>query len=80
MKVWKWQKAEADFCEVFEAALREGPQAVTRRGETAVVVLSYATFVELTRRSTSLDEVLAGAPRELLAERDPTPVPGVTLE
>lgn len=80
MKTWQLQEAKAKFSEVVEAALQEGPQAVTRRGDPAVVIVSHEAFVALSQANTSLDEALAGAPEELLIERDKTPAPGVTLE
>ena len=66
--------------EVLEAALREELQVVTRRGETEVVVLTCAAFEELKYRNSPLGEALAGAPGEPPTERDPTPVPDVTLD
>jgi antitoxin Phd len=79
MKAWQLQEAKAKFSEVVEAALQDGPQAVTRRGEQAVVIVSYEAFVALTQANTSLDDALAGAPEELVIERDKTPVPSITL-
>lgn len=39
MKHWPVQEAKARFSELLDAALKEGPQIVTRRGvETAVIV------------------------------------------
>ena len=80
MKAWQLQEAKAKFSEVVEAALHEGPQAVTRRGEQVVVVVSYEAFVALTQANTSLDDALAGAPEELVIERDRSPVPRIALE
>ncbi len=80
MKAWQLQEAKAKFSEIVEAALHEGPQAVTRRGEDAVVILSHEAYLALTQANTSLDDALAGAPEELVFERDPTPVPAVSLE
>ena len=80
MKTWQLQEAKAKFSEVVEAALREGPQAVTRRGNQAVVVVSHEAFVALTQLNLSLDEALAGAPEELVVERDKTLAPVITLE
>ena len=79
-EAWKLQDAKARFSELVDAALEEGPQTVTRRGEKAVVVVPYQEFVRLTQAETTLDDALAGAPEELLFERDRTPVPAVTLE
>ena len=80
MKAWQLQEAKAKFSEVVEAALHEGPQAVTRRGEDAVVILSHAAYLALTQANTSLDDSLAGAPEALVVERDPTPAPSIMLE
>lgn len=79
MKIWQLGEAKAKFSEVVEAAVRQGPQTVTRRGEAAVVIVSIEAFVALTQANTSLDDALAGAPEELLVERDKTRVPTITL-
>lgn len=79
MKAWQLQEAKAKFSEIVEAALQDGPQAVTRRGEQAVVIVSYEAFVALTQANTSLDDALAGALEALRFERDKTPVPSITL-
>ena len=46
MDTWKLRDAKARFSELVDRALANGPQLVTRHGENAVVVLSYATFAE----------------------------------
>ena len=79
MKTWSLQKARAKFSEVVEAAIHEEPQFVTRRGKDAVVIVSYETFIAMTQAATSLDDALIGAPEELSASRDQTPVPRITL-
>lgn len=80
MKAWQLQEAKAKFSEVVDAALHEGPQAVTRRGEDAVVILSHQAYIALSQANTTLDDALAGAPEELNYERDKTPAPTITLE
>lgn len=80
MKTWQLQEAKAKFSEVVEAALHDGPQAVTRRGDPAVVIVAHEAFVALTQANLSLDEALAGAPEELPTERDRAPAPDITLE
>ncbi len=80
MKAWQLQEAKAKFSEVVEAALHEGPQAVTKRGEDAVVILSHQAYIALTQANTTLDEALTGAPEELAFERDKTLAPRVILE
>lgn len=80
MKAWQLQDAKARFSEVVNAALNEGPQTITRRGEEAVVILSQQSYLDLTQANLSLDEALAGAPEELTFERDKTPARSVDLE
>jgi len=46
MDTWKLQDAKARFSEVVDRALVNGPQLVTRHGNNAVVVVSYAHFQE----------------------------------
>ena len=41
---WPLAEAKNKFSEVFERALREGPQRVSRRGKDAVVVLAEADY------------------------------------
>ena len=76
---WKLEDAKNQFSRVVQAALDEGPQVVTRRGEEAVVVLAFDQFrrlvaprrslVEFMRRSP-LAKVLAEAPLDLRRQRD----------
>jgi antitoxin Phd len=42
--VWKLQDAKNRFSEVFEKALSEGPQLVSRRGTSRVVIISEAEY------------------------------------
>jgi prevent-host-death family protein len=44
MDTWKLQDAKARFSELVDRALANGPQLVTRHGNNAVVVVSYAHF------------------------------------
>ncbi|MGH7630468.1 MAG: type II toxin-antitoxin system prevent-host-death family antitoxin [Gemmatimonadales bacterium] len=76
---WKLEDAKNQFSRVVQAALDEGPQVVTRRGEAAVVVLAFDQFrrlaapkrslVEFMRRSP-LAKALAEAPLDLRRSRD----------
>ena len=45
MDSWKLQDAKARFSEVVERALRDGPQIVTRHGQSAVVIVAFRDFV-----------------------------------
>ena len=79
-EAWQLQDAKARFSELVDAALQEGPQTVTRRGEKAVVVISHQEFLRLSQADTTLDDALGGAPAELAFTRDASPVPVVALE
>ena len=51
--VWKLQKAKAQFSEVVDQALLGVPQFVTRRGKTAVVILSTEDYAALRKRPSA---------------------------
>jgi antitoxin Phd len=59
---WKLEDAKNQFSRVVQAALDEGPQLVTRRGEEAVVVLSFKQFRKLAERRRNLVEFLRASP------------------
>ncbi len=61
LRTWPLQSARSHFSEVVEAALKEGPQRVTRRGRDAVVIVSEAAWQQ---RSAPADAAFA---RHLLA-------------
>ncbi len=64
-KVWQLQEAKARFSEVVNKALTEGPQRVTRRGESAVVVVSEEEFRNFEVKSSkrkSLVELIQECP------------------
>lgn len=82
---WALQDAKNRFSEVVNAALKDGPQIVTRRGTEAAVVLSFETYRKLERQKPkrSLGELLRSAPRVpggLVPERTPEPGREVELE
>lgn len=76
---WKLEDAKNQFSRVVRAALDEGPQVVTRRGEEAVVVVAFDQFrrlvaprrglVEFMRRSP-LAKALAEGPLDLRRSAD----------
>lgn len=61
-KAWKLQEAKNHFSEVVEQAMKTGPQEVTRRGEKAVVIISYAMYEELTKPKENLVEFFQNSP------------------
>ena len=56
------QDAKSRFSELVDKVLSEGPQAVTRRGAEAVVVVAAADFRRLTGQDSLLSTLL-NAPR-----------------
>jgi len=60
--VWTVAEAKAKFSEVIEHAQKHGPQAITRNGRRAVVVVSAEEWERKTRRSGSLADFFAASP------------------
>jgi len=60
--VWPVAEAKARFSEMIERAQHEGPQAVTRNGRHAVVVVSAEEWERRTRRQGNLAEFFAASP------------------
>jgi prevent-host-death family protein len=67
VRTWQLQTARNRFSELFDAALGDGPQRVTRHGRQAVIIVSEADW---SRRDAemppgpSLGEMLAECPVE----------------
>ncbi len=59
---WTVASAKARLSEVIDRALTQGPQAVSRRGRRAVVVVSAEEWERKTRRTGSLAEFFAASP------------------
>lgn len=59
---WKLQDAKSRFSELFERALKEGIQVVSRRGKEKVVVIAKEEYDRLTRPRGSLSEFLLNSP------------------
>jgi antitoxin Phd len=55
LKVWQLQQAKAQFSEVFDLALTQGPQKVTRRGKDAVVILPERAYRSLVHQEHYVD-------------------------
>ena len=60
--VWSVAQAKARFSEVIERAREEGPQAITKYGRPAVVVVSIEEWTRKTRRNGTLAEFFAASP------------------
>jgi prevent-host-death family protein len=69
---WKLQDAKNRFSELFERALTEGVQIVSRRGTKKVVIISLEEYERLTQPESSLSEFLLNSPfagSELVIDR-----------
>lgn len=81
---WQLQEAKAHFSEVVSRAQKGEVQLITKRGEKAVVILSYDQYEQLQGGNASLWDLFKTAPRldeeELPLERDKTPVRPFELE
>jgi prevent-host-death family protein len=62
MEAWSVAAAKAKFSEVIDRALSKGPQAITRNGRSAVVVVAAEEWERKTRRSGNLAEFFARSP------------------
>ena len=59
---WTMAKAKARFNEVVDRAMSEGPQTITRKGRTAVVVVGAEEWQRKTKRIGALAEFFAQSP------------------
>ena len=59
---WTIAEAKAKFSEVVEKARSDGPQTITRRGRTAVVVVAAEEWDRKTKRTGNLAEFFASSP------------------
>jgi antitoxin Phd len=64
MAQWQLQDAKARFSELVRAARERGPQTVTVRGESAVVVLSERQYrsLQVRAKQPTLAELMRGSP------------------
>mgnify|MGYP001021912106 CR=1 FL=1 len=77
---WNLAEAKNRLSEVVNLALSEGPQTITRRNDT-VVVLSAETYAKLTGQRQSFKDFLMTGPslEGLDLERDQSPMRDVEL-
>lgn len=62
LKKWKLQDAKNHFSEVVDCAMNEGPQEVTKRGEHAVVILSFELYQQLSKPKENLVSFFKDSP------------------
>jgi antitoxin Phd len=60
--IWQLQEAKNKLSELIERALKQGPQLITRRGEKAVIVMSYKEYARMKRTQTKLSEFFRASP------------------
>lgn len=73
---WQLQEAKARLSEVVKTAVREGPQEITIRGETAAVLISGKDYVRLAKPKPGFvafvrQSPLAGIDLKLKRDRSP---------
>lgn len=68
---WQVQEAKQKFSELVRKAIEEGPQFVTRHGDEVAVMVSVATFRDLTGGGSDFKRFLLEGPdfSELEIER-----------
>lgn len=62
LRKWKLQEAKNHFSEVVECAIKEGPQEVTKRGEQAVVIISFSLYQKLCQPKEDLVSFFKNSP------------------
>ena len=62
MHTWQLQEAKAQLSEVIQQAIKEGPQEITLRGKSAVVVMSSVDFHKLQKPQPSFLTFLRQSP------------------
>lgn len=60
--IWTVAQAKAKLSEVIEQAQAQGPQAITRTGRKAAVLVSAEEWERRTRRAGSLADFFAASP------------------
>ncbi len=60
--IWTVAEAKAKFSELIERARAGAPQTITRKGRTAVVVVSAEEWERKTKRAGNLAEFFATSP------------------
>ena len=59
---WTFEEAHAHLSQVLDQALTHGPQAITRDGRTAAVLVSAAEWEQKAARPGNLAEFFAASP------------------
>lgn len=62
MQTWTVAQAKAKFSEVLDRAQSDGPQTITRNGQTTAVIVAAEEWERKTRRQGNLAEFFAASP------------------
>ena len=62
MQTWTVAQAKAKFSEVLDRAQSDGPQTITRNGQTTAVIVAAEEWERKTRRKGNLAEFFAASP------------------
>ena len=62
VQVWTVAEAKAKFSEVLARAKSDGPQTITRNGQTTAVIVAAEEWERKTRRKGNLAEFFATSP------------------
>ncbi|MGA2905248.1 MAG: type II toxin-antitoxin system Phd/YefM family antitoxin [Candidatus Korobacteraceae bacterium] len=62
MQTWTVAQAKAKFSEVLDRANSDGPQTITRNGQTTAVIVAAEEWERKTRRKGNLAEFFAASP------------------
>jgi len=60
--VWQLQEAKSKFSQLVESAMHKAPQIVTKRGNKAVVILSFEEYSKITKPKVGLVKFLSASP------------------
>jgi prevent-host-death family protein len=75
--IWQLQEAKNKLSEVIEAALKDGPQIITKRGVETAIVLSYEEYRRMLLNQKKLSEFFRESPLvgvDLDLTRDSSPL------
>jgi prevent-host-death family protein len=61
-QTWTVAQAKAKFSEVIDRAMSEGPQTITRKGRTTVVIVDAEEWNRKTKRVGTLADFFAASP------------------
>jgi prevent-host-death family protein len=61
-KIWTITEAKSKLDELIDLACSHGPQAITRRGRTAAVVVAAEEWARKAKRAANLAEFFAASP------------------